>query len=71
MSTSAITPFRSFVQTPIFSVSPSSFSLSQYSDKHHHLADMVVNIIVISSKPSQLCRHIFFDFIIIFFDFSI
>ena len=32
---------------------------------------MVVNIIVISSKPSQLCRHIFFDFIIFFFDFSI
>ena len=29
-----------------------------YSDKHHHLADMVVNIIVISSKPSQLCRSI-------------
>ena len=27
MSTSAATPFRSFVQTPIFSVSPSSFSL--------------------------------------------
>ena len=29
MSTSAATPFRSFVQTPIFSVSPSSFSLQQ------------------------------------------
>ena len=27
MSTSAVTPFRSFVQTPIFSVPPSSFSL--------------------------------------------
>ena len=27
MSTSAVSPFRSFVQTPIFSVSPSSFSL--------------------------------------------
>ena len=58
MSTAAVTPFRSFVQTPIFSVSPSSFSLSQYSDKHHHLAGVVLNIIVISSKPSQLCRSI-------------
>ena len=29
MSTSADTPFRSFVQTQIFSVSPSSFSLQQ------------------------------------------
>ena len=28
MSTSAVTPLRSLVQTPIFSVSPSSFSLS-------------------------------------------
>ena len=28
MSTSAVMPFRSFVQMPIFSVSPSSFSLS-------------------------------------------
>ena len=64
MSTSAVTPFRSFVQTLIFSVSPSSFGLSNcsnkhhHSDKHHHPADMVVNIIVISSKPSQLCRII-------------
>ena len=64
MSTSAVTPFRSFVQTLIFSVSPSSFGLSNcsnkhhHSDKHHHPADMVVNIIVISSKPSQLCRSI-------------
>ena len=29
MSTAAVTPFRSFVQTPIFSVSPSSFSLQR------------------------------------------
>ena len=29
MSTSAVTPFRSFVQTPIFSVSPSSFRLQR------------------------------------------
>ena len=29
MSTTAVTLFRSFVQKPIFSVSPSSFSLSQ------------------------------------------
>ena len=36
MSTSAATPFRSFVQTPIFSVSPSSFSLQQ----------KVINIII-------------------------
>ena len=28
MSTSAVTPFRSFVQTPIFSVPPSSFRVS-------------------------------------------
>ena len=34
MSTSADTPFRSFVQTQIFSVSPSSFSLQEYSNKH-------------------------------------
>ena len=27
VSTSAVTPFRSFVQTPTFSVSPSSFGL--------------------------------------------
>ena len=31
MSTSAAMPSRSFVQTPIFSVSPSS-----YSNRHHH-----------------------------------
>ena len=37
MSTAAVTPFRSFVQTPIFSVSPSSFRVSStYSSKHHH-----------------------------------
>ena len=29
MSTAAVMPFRSFVQTPIFSVSPSSFSLQR------------------------------------------
>ena len=29
MSTAAVTPFRSFVQTPVFSVSPSSFSLQR------------------------------------------
>ena len=28
MSTTTIMPFRFFVQTPIFSISPSSFSLS-------------------------------------------
>ena len=28
MSTPAVMPFRFFVQTPIFTVSPSSFSLS-------------------------------------------
>ena len=36
MSTSAVPPFRSLVQTPTFSVSPSSFSLSRYRSEHHH-----------------------------------
>ena len=31
MSTTAIVPFRFFVQTPVFSVSTSSFSLLRYS----------------------------------------
>ena len=31
MSTTAVVPFRFFVQTPVFSVSPSSFSLLRYS----------------------------------------
>ena len=37
MSTSAVTPSRSFfVQTPVFSVSPSALVSSEYSNKHHH-----------------------------------
>ena len=58
MSTAAVTPFRSFVQTPIFSVSPSSSSSSlralvssDYSnDKHHHHHHQ--------QQPSSCCaRH--------------
>ena len=37
MSTAAVTPFRSFVRTPLFSVFPLSFRVSsRYSDEHHH-----------------------------------
>ena len=50
MSTSAATPFRSFVQTPIFSVSLSSFSLSRYSSKQHH------HHLIISVFQFRLCR---------------
>ena len=41
MSTPAVMHSHSLVQTPIFSVSPSSFSL--------HFANMVINIIIISN----------------------
>ena len=44
LSTSAVTPFRSFVQTPIFSVSPSSFSLQR----------ILINIIIIG-ETAQRC----------------
>ena len=45
MSTSAVTPFRSFVQTPVFSVSPSSLSLQR----------IVINIIMrrVGDAPLQ------------------
>ena len=50
MSTSAATPFRSIVQTTIFSVSPSSLVSSKYSTKHHHHG---ISLIIISlEKPT-------------------
>ena len=36
MSTTAVTPFRSFVQTPIFSVSLRALVSHRYSNKHNH-----------------------------------
>ena len=50
MSTAAVTPFRSFVQTPIFSVSPSSFSLQARP------ANIVINIITQESFRSSYKR---------------
>ena len=66
MSAVAVTPFRSFVQTPIFSVSPSSLALvsSEYSNKslnkhHHHRRPPPVPRNV--SSPPRLCRHVAFS----------
>ena len=57
MSTSAVSPFRSFVQTPIFSVSPSSFSSSSYSNKHHHHPEIVMNIITATARSTLHFCH--------------
>ena len=46
MSTSAATPVRSCVQTPVFSVSPSSFSLQQI------LINIIIWINIISTSSS-------------------
>ena len=50
-------PFRSFVQTPIFSVSPSSFSSSSYSNKHHHHPEIVMNIITATARSTLHFCH--------------
>ena len=50
MSTSAVIPFRSFVQTPIFSVCPLVFR--RYSIKHHHHLQ-----IMLGCGHEYLCCH--------------
>ena len=55
LSTTAVMPFRFFAQTPFFSVSPSSFSLSPIWKYHHHHTPFCL-LIVVSNASASFCQ---------------
>ena len=58
MSTAAVTPFRSFVQTPVFSVSPSSssFFLREMAPPGRGCVVWTVGLVSAPSYPRRLSR---------------